>query len=492
MKKLITIFTFILSIGTEAQNLVPNPSFEDVNMDCIPDGYPLFFTNGLIDCADDWFTPRGVGSSSSDLYFLSADNAVPEWIKSGEVSSRFAVFNPWCLENTPSDLDVDREYIEVELTETLQAGETYVVSMYVFNKLCAPMHNGIGAYFSEDSILYSNVDFMQVPWDFSLSPLSPQVDLKENELMQPNQWNHFYQTFVATGGEKFMTIGNFLADDEVTYISDPVDCWGANSLYIGGKDVQIDDVAVFLLSSFQDIAYAGNDTTICVGEMVSMGSHNYLDYTYTWLDENGNTYDGAYLDVSPTQTSSYVLTVKDNFFIETFDTLTVYVDDCIEYSANAGADTILCVGESLFLDDVYYSNYTYTWTDDFGGLWTGSSLEITPTETSQYYLDVSDDLGTTYDTVLVSVQDCEESIHEFNHLKVKIHPNPVSSIVQIESPYFISSWKLLDALGKEVASSKYMESSTNLIIDVSSFDAGLYFLEVEVEGVQVVKQLVIE
>ena len=276
------------------------------------------------------------------------------------------------------------------------------------------MHNGIGAYFSEDSLLYSNVDFMQVPWDFSLSPLSPQVDLKENELMQPNQWNHFYQTFVATGIEKFMTIGNFYADDEVTYISDPVDCWGTNSLYAGGKDVQIDDVAVFPLGSFSDIAYAGSDTLLCVGESVVLGSHDYDNYLYSWADSLGNEWTSGTIEVSPTETTTYYLSVKDFAFYETFDSITVTVDACYENIA-----------------DIYAS-------------------------------------------------------------QIKVFPNPATTIVEIESVYAINSWKLIDVLGKEVASSKYLESSTNLIIDVRSFDAGLYFLEIEYDGVQVVKQLVIE
>ncbi len=46
--------------------------------------------------------------------------------------------------------------------------------------------------------------------------------------------------------------------------------------------------------------------------------------------------------------------------------------------------------------------------------------------------------------------------------------------------------------GKEVASSKYLVSSKNFLLDVSGLDVGLYFLEIEIDGVKEVKQLVVE
>jgi len=75
---------------------------------------------------------------------------------------------------------------------------------------------------------------------------------------------------------------------------------------------------------------------------------------------------------------------------------------------------------------------------------------------------------------------------------IKIYPNPARNYVEIESIHVIDSGKVLDGLGKEVASSKYLVSSRNLVLDVSSLDTGLYFLEIEVNGIQVIKQLVIE
>jgi len=73
-----------------------------------------------------------------------------------------------------------------------------------------------------------------------------------------------------------------------------------------------------------------------------------------------------------------------------------------------------------------------------------------------------------------------------------IHPNPASTGVHIESPYAISAFKLLDALGKQVASCKYLLATRKPVLDVASLDPGLYFLEVQIDDQKVIKQLIVE
>jgi endonuclease I len=104
--------------------------------------------------------------------------------------------------------------------------------------------------------------------------------------------------------------------------------------------------------------------------------------------------------------------------------------------------------------------------------------------------NVADLLGNTmssasYDFNYLDVEDLADSTF-------KIYPNPAVDILHIDASKTIDAWTLMDALGKEVAHSKYLESSTNLNIDVSPFEAGLYFLELEIEGQKIIKQLVIE
>lgn len=73
---------------------------------------------------------------------------------------------------------------------------------------------------------------------------------------------------------------------------------------------------------------------------------------------------------------------------------------------------------------------------------------------------------------------------------VKVYPNPATDYIEINAEAEISSWKLIDALGKEVASSKYLVSNKNLTLDVSPFQAGIYFLELDINGQRITKQLI--
>ena len=578
MKRLVSILFYFILLNVNGQNLVPNPSFEDINESMFPPYGPMFGANGLIYCAMPWFQPALV--STSDLHFSFFDHPLSEeLVRTGIASSRIGVFDDYnFIHGLQPNWDSPREYIEVELLEELTSNEVYVVSFFVYLAGCSPMHNGIGIYFSTDSILYSNVDFMQTPWDQSLTPIEAQLELEDGEIMPTNQWYHFEKTYVATGGEKFITIGNFIEDEKITFITDSVNCFGfpaenPQSSYMAFDPMFIDDVSIFPMGVFQDIANTGNDTTICVGIPIVLGTHNYENYSYEWSDSNGVLYDSlGQITVSPMQTTSYYLSVKDFAFMETYDTITVNIDDCINYTAdagldtsiclglniqlytefysnyqytwfselgdqwnqyyasitpfisqdyylevvddtgvaytdtvyieivdcnefqiNAGADTTICLGDTLILSEVEYPFYTYLWTNDFGQQWNTPVIEITPELVGSYYLEVSNGLGDTQnDVVQIVVLNCEEDIVDILMETVKITPNPVSSLLEIKSTDKIDSWRLLDAVGKKVASSKHLESSRNLVLDVSSFDAGLYFLELRLENQVIIKQLLIE
>jgi len=499
MKRVIQFFSLIFPIVLVAQNLVPNPSFEYIDESTLSQWGIVLGANGLIESAVPWFSPKESSECTSDLNDALNYNLGPEdcstIVRNGTKAARVGVLNDYSIiYNTSPDFDAPREYIEVKLNEILLEGQKYIVSIHVLLPICSPMHNGIGAYFSEDSLLYSNVDFLQTPWDMSLCPITPQVQLKPNQLMPTNDWYHFQESFTAQGGEQFMTIGNFRSDEEVNFITDSVDCFGCD---IGGYYwfltdlLYLDDIAVFAEGTFQDSARLGNDTTLCFGESLTLGTHNYPAYTYTYTDENGNEYPGAYLELTPNQSSTYILTVRDDFYIDSHDTITFYVDDCIEYTASAGNDTTICIGESLVLQDVYYANYQYQWSNNLGDLWDGYSVEIYPTESSYYYLQVTDDIDITYDSLFITVLTCDASLSKFNAANIKLNPNPASNRVQIDSPYAVNSWSLRNSIGSKVLSSENKNEKA-FTLDISKLETGLYFLELNIEGLSIVKRFVKE
>ena len=94
------------------------------------------------------------------------------------------------------------EYIQGILNEPLKAGYSYTVSFYISQADSSEYSiTEIGAYFSESAI--SRNDF--APFNFVPQIQSP-TGLFLNDM---NGWTKIEGTFVANGGEKYITIGNF-------------------------------------------------------------------------------------------------------------------------------------------------------------------------------------------------------------------------------------------------------------------------------------------
>jgi hypothetical protein len=176
-----------------AQNLVPNPSFEDT-VNC-PPGW------ASINSINNWYSPNG---SSPDLFYTCAspfDVGVPQngagfqSAKNGNgyigVGSSFDSTN----------LNY-REYIQVELTDTLVANKEYILSFFISKADSAPIVvTKMGAYLSNGPISTSG--------GLSLNVV-PQVESSTGVyLTDTANWLEVKDTIIAAGGEKFITIGYF-------------------------------------------------------------------------------------------------------------------------------------------------------------------------------------------------------------------------------------------------------------------------------------------
>lgn len=215
-----------------AQNLVPNPSFEDYNCDSAYSS-PIWFP------ATHWFNPTG---SSPDMYStIDSDNCNIDFI----YDPNLLLLGEWQYPhsgNAYAGLYIQyeegciREYVEVQLIDTLRGGYTYCVEFYASlansSKYCS---NCIGASFSNDSLinLESYCEF-NVPFSIDYSwPLCDTLN-----------WTLIQGEYTALGGERFLTIGNLLPNDscilQSTTGSDP--SWSEAAYYF------IDDVSVELCS----------------------------------------------------------------------------------------------------------------------------------------------------------------------------------------------------------------------------------------------------
>ncbi len=201
MKKalFVTYFLFLITYS-QSQNIVPNNSFE--NFTTCPT-YPI-----QIYLAPPWFQPNffnGINNSSSDLYNTCASAAwvgVPLNIEGYQNAKTGNGYSGIC---GSIDTNNVREYIEVPLLDTLIANRKYCVEFYVSlagTSLYAI--SNMGAYFSVDSVIQTTSQF------YALSNYTPQIENSSNNMLNDTtNWMLVSGNFIATGGEKYMTIGNF-------------------------------------------------------------------------------------------------------------------------------------------------------------------------------------------------------------------------------------------------------------------------------------------
>ena len=214
MKKFLIIVLCFIALNSNAQNLVINPSFENT----IP--CPIFINLGTwqMQCTN-WYSASG-GSPDyfSETYdpFCYAlpvpDNNIGyQYARTGVAYVGLSAF-------TSAPFTNYREYIGGELSDTLKQGHEYCVSFYVSvaNK-SKYIVDGIGLYLSADSTVDYSIDT-------NLS-FVPQIENPAGNIIYDTlNWVQISGTYIASGGEKYLTIGNFKADSNtaIDSISGPI------------------------------------------------------------------------------------------------------------------------------------------------------------------------------------------------------------------------------------------------------------------------------
>jgi len=198
-KVLIGLFLF-LSLNANAQNLVLNPSFEDTiactgtyAMQC---KYWYWATYG----SPDYF------SEQPDIFcgtsYVPQSGGGYQYARTGIAYVGLGVYTKHV---SPNHIN-RREYVGGELSDTLKQGHEYCVSFYVsVAEEFKYVVDGIGLYLSVDSAvdytINTNLSFM------------PQISNPAGNIIYDTlNWVQISGTYIATGGEKYLTIGNFKDD----------------------------------------------------------------------------------------------------------------------------------------------------------------------------------------------------------------------------------------------------------------------------------------
>lgn len=324
----VLIILILASINVFAQNLAPNPSFEEY--ESCPAGpsrieLPFSISSTLVG----WCRPT---KGSSDYFNACNDFAVsvPDNIfgyqeaKSGD--AYIGLFTAYGL--------VDyREYIQGQLAYPLIAGNRYLVCYWVSpSEISYRPHDRMGALFLNEYLMDSaSVERITIP---------PQIESPAGLFFSDNtQWHRVMDTFTATGGENWMIIGCFPPTDELHFPE------GDDPSVVGYY--YVDDVCVLDLDGTP--AYSST-TDSCTSIPITLSGRDGYQM-YIW-------HDG---DTTQTRTfnlygSYWVKSINYEQCIMAIDTFNI--DYEFNVDLDLGNDTVLCDKDSIYLN-VYNPIFEY-------------------------------------------------------------------------------------------------------------------------------------
>lgn len=209
-KSTILTFLWIFSSLLSAQNLVLNPSFENINVTCsgfAGAGYTNIVNWDNPDPTDTCSTPDWFSTCLNSFFPTSAPTS---WLgyqmpRTGDAYAGIILYD--------ATTNAYREYLEGTLASPLVAGQTYCVSFYISLADTVPYAvNSIGVHFSNS--------FVQFPVSHCVShvplPNTPQLQWAGATLTNDSTWTRIEWQYVATGGEQYFVIGNFNTNANTT------------------------------------------------------------------------------------------------------------------------------------------------------------------------------------------------------------------------------------------------------------------------------------
>ena len=208
MNKLALLLFSLIGLSSGAQNLVPNGGFESYRS--CPDGLKQ------LELAEPW---RQANAGSPEFFHECGFKAPVEPFSGLGMAG--AIF----FDNSRSGV----EYLQLELLDSLQAGVDYCLSFHLLaDERNAVMIDRIGMHLARKALKTPN-------WEPFI--VFPQLYTKK-VISDTEMWSKIAGEFRARGGERFLTIGNFV---ESWYVEEHVNSQGRQRF----SYYYVDEVAVW-------------------------------------------------------------------------------------------------------------------------------------------------------------------------------------------------------------------------------------------------------
>jgi hypothetical protein len=370
MKKIALLSLFILICAcamAQAQiiNYVKNPSFEDTvkcpyqnnqislakYWHCAVDtiGEPLYAAEYFNACA---------GSAPPSSHGMPENAAGYQYARTGNGMIGMILFYDKTLPALSGVPFNYRDYVQSLLQKKLTAGKTYCVSYWVnVVELSGYAINKIGAYFDNGSINTHS------PAGTEITDVVPQV-YSTTIIKDTMNWTKIEGSFVATGNETHITLGNFAKNSDV---DTAFLFWGGlyqHSYYL------FDDISVIPIDLPAD---AGLDNWVELGKQVKIGRVG--DTTAMGLDCKWYR-KGVLID------SGAVITVNANAIKHAIDTYVVVQTIC----GIVKRDTVTVFTAGLGLNEIGFDNKFMIYPNPSNGNITiTSSIETNQAITTKVY-----------------------------------------------------------------------------------------------------------
>lgn len=314
-------------------NYVKNPSFEDTlkcpydvnqvsrtkNWHCAVDtvGEPYYAPEFYSTCAGSNFN-CGIPSNASGYQYPRTGNGM---VGSIMYYDKTAPPPPFVSANW-------RDYFQGHLHQPLQNGKTYCVSFWiVMTEASAYAHDKIGVYIDNGNINKRS------PAGDMITDIVPQV-FTTTKIKDTMNWTKVEGSFVATGNETHISIGNFAKQADVDTMVIPTGSFIQYSYYL------FDDISVIPIDLDAD---AGKDTWVEQGKKVKIG--RVSDTTAMGLDCKWYK-KGVLID------SGATITVNASAIKHAIDTYVVVQTIC----GIVKRDTVTVFTAGLGLNEMNFSN----------------------------------------------------------------------------------------------------------------------------------------
>lgn len=387
---IIAVVSFF-SFHANGQNLVPNPSFEDVNA-CPASSSGLAYSPTYIDfpTVKAWSNPL---KDASPDYFnscaLTLGVSVPQnsfGYQNARTGKGYAGIIAWEARYQGGVQTLDySEYIQCKLTQPLQQGERYCVTFFVN-----------AAVVQSEPFNYVGIDEMGI----NLSPSKTSVGAgytlnlpysvinpSGNFLTDTINWTKISEIYTAQGGEEWLTLGRFkkTANPNIQPIHPAIPQVGNNTRAY----LFIDDVSVIKLKNV-DTTFVTHDSSYCLAQHLPMV-----------LTSSGQ--DGDYYLWSTGATTKDITITKDGkYWCTSFANCHTYIDTFIvQYrhpeKLSLGNQIVNCKNEPVTINTSIKFD-TYVWNTG------ATSDKIIVSKTGVYTLTATNRCGTQKDSVHVFIQ----------------------------------------------------------------------------------------